>query len=176
MLSIVIPVWSGTQVMIDMHVKLCISVDYDCDELIVCEDGPFCPELSVLADNYIVNKERLGHARNLQSGIDAARGDYIGVLDSDVIIKKGSMRDLCVPGKFTEAKWLDQIAPQNTFIIWCSVAEKRLYKEYPLPTSGEVLDHWAQRIPFELIYRSDKVEYEHHTGITYTEWKKVHGK
>jgi glycosyltransferase involved in cell wall biosynthesis len=176
-LSIVIPVWSGTPLLIDMHIKLCNQVHHMCDELIVCEDAsPYGTNIEKYCDKYIIHDERLGHAKNLQLGIDAAKGDFIGVLDSDVIIKSGSLRDLCNPGMFTEARCINQdTSNPDVFYIWCSVAPKELYEKFPLPTTGEILDEWARTIPKELIFGSFLVTYEHQIGIGYTEWKKVHG-
>jgi glycosyltransferase involved in cell wall biosynthesis len=173
MLSVVIPVWTGTQVLLDMHIALCKSVRDDCDELIVCEDGNPYQGLEKYCDKYIVHDERLGHAQNLQLGINAARHEYIGVLDSDVVIKSGSLRDLCNHGRFTEARSLTP-TDKKGFIIWCSVAPRVLWKLFPLPTDKEILDDWADSIPKELIYGSFLVTYEHNTGIGFAEWQKVH--
>lgn len=175
MLSIVIPVWSGTDELTKMHIDLCKSVYMECNQLIVCEDGPFRPELKNVCDYYLYHGTRLGHARNLQSGIDVAKHEYIGVLDSDVVIKRGSMYDMCQAGKFVSAKCLNQEANPEVFYIWCSVADKKLYRKFPLPTEGEILDEWAKSIPMEYRVESDLVEYEHKIGIGYTEWKKVNG-
>ena len=176
MLSVVIPVWSGTPVLEKMHINLCKSVRSQCDELIVCEDGNPSDELSKLCDLYLIHETRYGHAKNLQSGIDVAQGDYIGVLDSDVIIQQGSMRDLCISGRFVSATLLNQQTNPDVFYIWCSVADKYLYEEFPLPSTGEILDEWAKAIPKQLRVESDKVTYKHNIGIGYMEWKKVYGK
>lgn len=171
-LSVVIPVWSGTPLLEDMAVKLCLSVANDCDELIVCEDGPASDVLRKACDTYIVQPERLGHPQNLWSGIMAAKHDFIGVLDFDIVIKSGSLRDLCVPGKFVSAHLLNPTT-KTGFIIWCSVTEASLMRQYPMP-DGNLLDNWADAIPVHLRQPSNAVNYEHHSGIGVAEWNRIH--
>lgn len=169
MLSVVIPVWSGTPKLVQMHIDLCKSVMDECDELIVCEDGPYSKDLAKECDRYLFHSERLGHAQNLQLGIKRAVHSYIAVLDADIVIKKGKLRHLCIQNKFVQAKCL---TPHNKsgFIIWCSVTDNILLKKYPMPEFTEILDHWAQGIPKDLIVESDLVEYEHNSGVIYQEW------
>jgi len=172
MLSVVIPVWSGTSLLEEMHVKLCESVINMCDELIVCEDGPYSKKVAAECDRYLTHSVRLGHPQNLAIGIKKAVYSYICVLDADIVIKSGNLRDLCNQGRFTEAKCL---TPHNKkgFVIWCSVTDNITLKKYPMP-EGPLLDSWADSIPRDLIVQSDKVEYEHNTGIIYQEWQKLH--
>jgi hypothetical protein len=176
-LSVVIPVWSGTPLLIDMERKLIDSVRSMCDELIVCEDGPYCQEIADACDFYVTRPPgvRLGHPANLSSGVAYARSEYLGVLDFDVEIVRGSLREMCIPGFFVSAKLLPAPDRRTGFIIWCSVTPKELFMRFPLPTTGELLDDWADTIPRNLRLDSDRVEYEHHTGIGYSEWQKVHG-
>lgn len=113
----------------------------------------------------------MGHAQNLRRGVEAASGEYIALLDSDIVILKGSLRDLCIPDKFVSAKCVDQ-AQWDGFISWCSVVHRAALDRHPLPIEGELLDDWARSIPKEEIVHSDKVEYSHPIGTTYTEKKR----
>jgi hypothetical protein len=158
-----------------MEMGLCATVRDDCDELIVCEDGPYIEALREACDLYICHGQRLGHPSNLWQGILRAHCDYVGVLDWDVEIKKGSLRDLCFPGHFVSAKLLPAPDHRTGFIIWCSVMDRQTLLKFPMPQSGELLDDWADTIPRHLRMNSDAVEYEHHTGIGVSEWNRVHG-
>lgn len=113
----------------------------------------------------------LGHAQNLRRGIAASTSEYIAILDSDIIILKGNLRDLCIPNKFVCAKCVDQTW-WDGFISWCSVVDRSALERHPLPVEGELLDDWARSIPTEEIVHSNKVEYSHPIGISYTARKK----
>jgi glycosyltransferase involved in cell wall biosynthesis len=143
-----------------------------CDELIVCEDGPYSANVAKACDRYLTHSERLGHPKNLEIGIKKAVYSYICVLDADIVIKNGNLRDLCNQGKFTEALCLTP-HDKKGFVIWCSVTDNITLKGFPMP-EGPLLDSWADSIPKDLIVKSDKVEYEHNTGIIYSEWQKLH--
>ena len=154
-----------------------MSVRYDCDELIICEDGPFSESLAKVSNLYITHDHRLGHPGNLWSGIVAAQGKYVGILDFDVEIKKGSMRDLCFPGMFVSAKLLPMPSPKTGFLCWCSVIDRSVLLQHPMLRPGwdtTLLDSWADSIPYHLRMQSDAVEYEHHSGIGAEEFNRVH--
>lgn len=174
-LSVVIPVWSGSPRLIEMEVKLCASVREDCDELIVCEDGPWSGDLAASCDLYLTHPIRLGHPANLWSGIELASSSFVGVLDFDVEIKSGSLRDLCFPGMFVSARLLPPPTNKTGFIIWCSVMDRNVLLQHPMPKKGELLDDWADSIPHALRLQSNAVTYEHHTGIGVSEWDRAHG-
>lgn len=172
MLSVVIPIWSGTPLLEKMAVDLCESVIDMCDELIVCEDGPYSSDVASVCDRYLIHPNRMGHPQNLEYGIKRAVHSYICVLDADIVIKKGNLRDLCTQGKFVQAKCLTQ-HDKTGFVIWCSVTDNILLKKYPMP-QGDILDNWALSIPKELIAENDSVEYIHNSGIIFSEWSRLH--
>lgn len=112
----------------------------------------------------------LGHAQNLKRGLSVASGEYIAILDSDIVILRGNLMDLCIPGKFVSAKCVNQTVGPG-FISWCSVVHRSALERYPLPETGELLDDWARGIAIEDIIHSDKVEYTHEIGVSYTKRK-----
>src|SRR5712692_9807576 len=91
--SLVIPTWSGTPELAEMALNLCKQVRPMCDELIITEDGDYCQALKEIVDVYLIHTpHRLGHARNLLQGLKVATGNYVGIIDSDIVITKGTLR------------------------------------------------------------------------------------
>jgi glycosyltransferase involved in cell wall biosynthesis len=95
------PPWKGTTGLADMAFKLCERVRPECDELIITEDADVYDErLHMISDIYMMHPN-LGFTANVNLGLKAAHGDYIGVINSDVHDIEGNIRDLCVPGRVT---------------------------------------------------------------------------
>lgn len=176
-LSVVIPAWSVTPELTWMVQDLCYLLRPMCDELVLSEDGNYSEESEQLADIYLHHK-RLGHSGNLKEGIRAARGDFIAILDSDIKILNGTIRDLCVPGVVVSPTWANQ--PDNRTINgWFMVGPHEVFRN-PLPPVTEVegIDLWCNdilqkhRATFQY---SDKVEYLHARNTSYTHYSTIRG-
>lgn len=165
-LSVIIPTWSGTYSLADAAITLCKQVRSMCDELIVTEDGPIWKELESLADKFL-SHPRLGHIENLRLGITVASGDFIAMVDSDVVIETGSIRDLCVPGKL--------VIPVYNQGIGLIVSPRELLEEFPLyqlPLGYEGIDRWwaaFQERYKNITISSSQVRYNHYQNKSYTE-------
>jgi hypothetical protein len=107
-LSVIIPTWSGVehtdrwqgeQKLADMAYELCQKLRPECDELIVTEDADVYDErLHMISDIYLLHPN-LGFTNNVNLGLRVAHGDYMAVVNSDVELVSGNIRDLCVPGR-----------------------------------------------------------------------------
>lgn len=174
-LSVVIPVWSGTPVLAKMALALCQQVRPMCNELIVAEDGDFSEDLWNIADFYLFHRQRLGHARNLWTGVQVASGDYIGILDSDIVITQGTLRDLCMPGRVVGGRWKE--FPNITEVMgWCVVIDRTLLKDHPIGTPEfEGLGDWMQSL---LAYNTwtNAMEYSHIQKRSYSEMNRLGGR
>lgn len=105
-LSVVLPVYSIRPAICKMEIENSKIWKREVDELIVTEDGPYCQELHELADLYLLHP-RLGACNNMIVGWQVAlsRGaDYVVLVDSDVTLINGHLRDMCVPGRVTIPK------------------------------------------------------------------------
>ncbi|HSE43947.1 MAG TPA: glycosyltransferase family 2 protein [Gemmatimonadales bacterium] len=88
MISVVVPFWSADPDTDAMLARCVASLDGQYDELILSCNEPQ-PDGTVLFSKYV----------NL--GLRLARGDYRVVVNSDLLLQQGSLRDLCVPGTIT---------------------------------------------------------------------------
>jgi glycosyltransferase involved in cell wall biosynthesis len=175
MLSVVIPAWSGNEVITAMTIDLCRYVRDQCDELIVSEDGEYHKEIEDIADVYLQGHPRLGHVKNLNLGFEASTKDFVAMLDNDIRIESGNLRDLCVPEKLVYPKWTDWNEypyPQTGQELWqwFVVAPRKFFQELP-PFSivrPEGLDEWGDAIRARFpILRSNKVSYRHSGKTSY---------
>lgn len=180
-LSIVIPVWSGTDYLVQMELDLIRKARPMCDELVITEDGYPQGQLKDIADQYLMHPElgRIGHRQNLVLGIKAATCDYIAVLDSDIIIVRGSLRDLCIPGKIVCGNGIWGLPPAGREIFWgwCFVADRNvlLDPQHMVPTddpSNQGIDHWCKQITASDVFQyvEDKFQYVHLRTQSYGEY------
>ena len=105
MISIIIPLYNGENV-IDkcLNSVLLSSKHLDCEVLIV-DDGS-CDESidrvkKYLCDNVILfgNRKNLGFARTVMKGIEEARGEFVVFLNMDTIVENGWLKELIKPLK-----------------------------------------------------------------------------
>lgn len=82
MISIIIPCWLKTQYHVDLLDK-CVRSLSDYDELI------------------IVSNEGTGYTKNVNLGLQMAKGDFLMVVNNDIEWRKGSLDDLCIQGTVT---------------------------------------------------------------------------
>jgi len=52
----------------------------------------------------LVWNDGIGYAKAINKGLALARGKYMVVSNDDILLKKGSLRDLCVPGAVVSPK------------------------------------------------------------------------
>lgn len=173
-LSVVIPAWSGTPQLAKMTLNLCKQVRSMCDELIVSEDGDYNKALDDICDYYLVHR-RLGHALNLSSGIKAASGDFIAPIDSDVVITKGTLRDLCIPEKAGFGTWKEWPVYKE-LMGWCFVMDRTLALRHPIGAPElEGLGLWiADLYPYTVYV--DSFEYSHAPHQSYVERDRLGGR
>lgn len=174
-LSVIIPAWSGTDELAAITLDLAKTVRPMCDELVISEDGFYSPALAEIADIYLLHP-RLGHGVNLNIGFRVSTGDYVALLDSDVIIMRGSLRDLVIPEKV--------VCPFNPLFApfqgWFVVAPRWVITQCPpydrTDHHGEGIDFWAEELwnlSREILINSDKVEYHHRNSRSYSEHRKI---
>lgn len=164
-LSVVIPAWSGTPELAEMALALCKQVRPMCDELIVTEDaGVYYPELQQIADLYLMHPNLLDIANSIL-GVRVAQGEYIAVINSDIIMLSGDLRDLCVPGTVVSC---GNYGFQGCFhVVPRSVINEFGYLNPEKQGSGADY-HYAEVI--RDVYRgSDLVTYQHLAGRSYSE-------
>ena len=178
-LSVVIPAWSGTPELVQMTLNLAKQVKEMCDELVISEDGPYSKELQEVADIYLLHT-RLGHGANLNLGFRASTGEYVALLDSDIEITSGTIRDLCVPGKVV-SPYLRGQAHQGFFIV----APRWILIQHPpydvgsgigghnVPVGrGEGIDNWIVELKEwsgDRLLASDAVTYNHLSSKSYAQ-------
>ena len=165
-LSVIIPTWSGTHDLAMMAIALCEQVRPMCDELIVTEDSHnYYSDFSRLADVYLLH-DRLKHGINLALGLRVVSGDYVAMIDSDITITKGSLRDLCVPGRLVSPG-----IPKGWFIV----GPRKVFEDFPpFENTYEAaagflggIDEWWRAIQNrELVLALDTVEYHHAANQT----------
>lgn len=165
-LSVIIPCWSVTPNLTQMALALAKQVRPMCDELIITEDGKYSEELKEIATKYLIHP-RLGHGANLRLGLESATCDFVAMIDSDIEILKGNLKDLCVPNEIITPEWnrKDSIMKSN-LLGWFLVAPREILMKYP-PfdlSAGEGIDDWVRNLEISF---SDKVEYLHHGWTSY---------
>lgn len=173
-LSVVIPAWSGTDSVAKMTLELAQKVRPMCDELVISEDGLYRPELEQISDIYLLHA-RLGHGSNLNLGFRASTCEYVALLDTDIGIGEGNLRDLCIPDTV--------VCPYHptyrSFAGWFVVAPRWIIDECPPydrhDGGREGIDFWAEEM--EILSRdrflvSDKLTYTHGSSRTYSEFRR----
>lgn len=145
-----------------------------CDQLIVTEDGDYNPDLERIADIYLLHR-RLGHGKNVQLGMEAVSGDYVGVIDSDIVLTKGTLRDLCIPGKAAYGTW-KEFPHYKELMGWCFVVERILIYRHPVAFSEwEGLGPWITQL-FPYTEYVDIFEYSHIQKRSYGELGRLGGR
>lgn len=182
-LSVVIPTWSGTPVLAEMALKLCQYVRPQCDELIVTEDEDdpafYYKELEEIADIYL-RHPNLGDVVNINLGMRHATGDYIAVLNSDLTIFSGDLRELCVPGRVVcpdEHSGGHGGYTGGLVVIPRTILNEFGYldesRQYAWISHGMGADaEYTIRIGNRLLL-SDKVKCHHITGVSYAERRRL---
>lgn len=181
-LSVIIPAWSGTPGLVEMTLNLAKQVKPMCDELVISEDGPYTKELQEIADIYLLHP-RLGHGGNLNLGFRASTGDYVALLDSDIEIVSGDIREMCEPGRVV-TPYLRGQAHQGFFIV----APRWIINDHPpcdvgkgiggidAPAGGgEGIDNWIIELRTwagERLLATDKVVYNHLSSRSYSELRR----
>lgn len=173
-LSVVIPAWSGSPELVEMTLNLAHQVKPMSDELVISEDGPYQRELEEVADIYLLHS-RLGHGANLNLGFRASTCEYVALLDSDVQIETGSLRDMIVPEKI--------VCPEHPtyakFQGWFVVAPRWIIEECPpydrTDHHGEGIDFWAEELwnlTRDRLIATKEVTYRHGDSRSYAEFRR----
>lgn len=173
-LSVIIPAWSGTSEIIEMTLALAQQVRPMCDELVISEDGSYSKELEEISDIYLLHP-RLGHGVNLNLGFRASTCEYVALLDSDVAIESGSLRDMVIPERVV-CPFHPAFAP---FQGWFVVAPRWIIAECPpydrTDHHGEGIDFWAEELwnlTRDRLITTDKVTYSHQNSGSYAEFRR----
>lgn len=138
MISIIIPVYNAVNYLQET-VECILSQTYYDFELILINDGStdgsaeLCDELAKLDSRIrVVHKENGGVASARNRGLDEAKGEYIGWVDSDDIISPNMFQTM-----------YDALLKYDADIVQCSHVREleKLQTEYPTKLSGfEVLN------------------------------------
>lgn len=139
-LSVVLPIYTLSKKLEEMTLMAAVIGKMpEVDELIICEDGGmFSPRLFQAADVYLFSKQNEGFTKNVNKGLKLARGDYIAVINSDVQLSlsytnlqnHATLANLCIPGKVTSPKTLNQDVPGlagHFFVLSRTVLNERGY-------------------------------------------------
>lgn len=175
-LSVVIPTYTITDELAQMALDLARQVKPMCDELIIVEDGgnKNCV-LAEAASTYMWH-ENVGDIFNSLIGMLAARGEYVAVINSDVIIHEGDLRNLCLPGRVVSPKWRQQREMHGFqgpfFVVPRTVLLDRQYGYLDVTRQGAGADYdYAYRVR-DIYTWSDAVEYTHLAGRSHSEKRK----
>jgi len=111
----VIPTYTMNQHLEEEALKAIASYKDQVDELIVTEDaGVFSPQIMGAVDHYIYNQTNGSFTKNVNRGWRFATGEYVMIVNSDTQLRKGSLNDLCIPGKVTspviQNQYIDRLA------------------------------------------------------------------
>lgn len=175
-LSVVIPTFSSTDGLTQMAISLANQVRPMCDQLIITEDsGLYIEELQKISDIYLMHP-RLKHGFNLALGLKVAEMDYIAMIDSDIKILEGNLKDLCIPGKVVGAPMKGR--PNRKFEGCFFVSPREILLELPpydQESGPEGIDMWTvefgEFIKDKFIF-SDKLFYYHYWNQSYDWWKR----
>lgn len=171
-LTIVIPAWSGTDELVEMTSKLVKTVRPMCDEIIVCEDGGiYSGQIEDLVDKYLYHRWNIGDLRNSVLGMWMASGDFIGIVNSDVTIDRGSLRDLCVPGHVCSPQWT-QNRERRWLTDFCFVVDVNVLRDRKFGYFDTTADmgpawDWFGRVA-EVAVLKDTVAVSHRGGTSYS--------
>lgn len=173
-LSVVVPAWSATPEIVEMTLGLADRVRPMCDELVISEDGPYCQALEDIADIYLLHP-RLGHGANLNLGFRASTGEYVALLDSDIKIESGSLRDMIIPEKVVCPKHPTYAEFQGWFVV----APRWIIAECPpydrTDNLGEGIDFWAEELwnlTRDRLISTEAVTYRHGDSRSYAEFRR----
>lgn len=171
-LSVVIPAWSGTDDLVEMTLRLAQSIRPMCDEIIICEDGGIdSKKLRAIADQYLYHRWNIGDLRNSVLGMWMASGDFVGVLNSDVTMDRGSLRDLCVPGHVCSPQWT-QNRERKWLTDFCFVVDMNVLRDRKFGYFDTTADmgpawDWFDRVG-EVAVLNDTVAVSHLGGTSYS--------
>lgn len=174
-LSVIIPTWSATPELTAMALDLAKVLKPMCDELVITEDGPYNADLAAIADIYILHP-RLKHGANLAVGFRASTGSYVALIDSDIKLTEGNIRDMCVEDTVVCPK------PHggHPFQGWFVVAPRWMI-DYCPPYDrndfhAEGIDFWADelyQLARENFQNCESVQYTHGDSKTYSEFRRL---
>lgn len=160
-----------------MALALCHQVQPMCDELVVTEDAPGdFTALRIISDIYSQHK-RLGDLRNTQLGIDMATSEYVAVLNSDITIDQGNLRDLCVPSRIVCPRGAPPV--DEAFAGYFFVAPRELLARYPLPSQMDeqaIVRGWGRyygELIKEVYLWYPVLDYTHHWNQSYHHWHSI---
>jgi hypothetical protein len=95
MLSLVMPTFTISKKLEEMTLTAIASYKDQVDQLIVTEDGGFfSPRIFAEADVYLYHKN-YGYVKNTNSGWRLATEPYVAIVNSDTILRRGNLSDLC---------------------------------------------------------------------------------
>lgn len=170
-LTVVIPTYTLSKHLEDLAMRAVKSYYDQCDELIITEDAGFYSyNLCQMADTYIYNKINGGFTKNVNRGLKAASGEYIAIVNSDTQLRRGNIRDLCIPNKVTSPIIANQFIERLAgpfFVIPRTVLEERglLLEELRTYSSDSEYDHRVK----DIFQKVDSVEIYHEQAQTVTE-------
>lgn len=149
-LSILVPIFN-----VEKYLRQCLTSlmaqDYQDFEIILLNDGStdgsarIAEEFSAAYEHVsLINKENSGYGATLNLGIDKARGDYIGFLESDDLMYSGALRVL-----MDAAVRYDADVVRGTYSYYWSLENRdELQHPYAADLIGRPKDYRADVRPF----------------------------
>ena len=130
-LSIVIPTYTLTKDLEKIALRATLSYRKQADEVIISEDGgKFSLQLMKVADIYCYGKHNVGFTKNVNRGWKLASGDFVAIVNSDTKLVSGNLKDLCIKGKVTSPKIVNQHIDGLAGPFWVTPKEVTKEKGY----------------------------------------------
>ena len=177
LISVIVPVYK-----VEKYLKRCVdsilAQTYPCLEVILVDDGSpdGCP---AICDEYaredrrvrVIHKENGGLSDARNAGIDAAKGKFLGFVDSDIAgcdVKKvcktekieekeqQPIRRAVYSGREATANLYDAQMYLKSVVAWNKLYKKELFEEIRFP-KGKL--HEDEFTSYKLLYQSESVVY-----------------
>jgi len=176
-LSIILPTWSATPELTEMALDLAKTIKPMCDELVITEDAMYNKDLAEIADIYILHP-RLKHGANLAVGFRASTGSYVALIDYDVKLLEGNIRDMCIEDTVVCPKGREGV--DHPMQGWFVVAPRWIVDFCPPydrnDFHAEGIDFWADelyQLTKDRFLNCQSVQYTHGNSRTYREFRKL---
>ena len=119
-ISILVPVYNVEGYLRECLDSLCAQTKHDL-EIICINDGSTDRSLSILQEYaardprfIIIDKQNSGYGASMNRGLDAAKGEFVGILESDDFIDSEALETLYHAAKENSA----EVAKSNFFFYW----------------------------------------------------------